>query len=825
MQSVSNDLKAALNRQNPVYSKSITLYRRVWTGSAYVFEDTPIDITNQVTDAGRIMWKFDKEGFNVWSLSNTTLTLRNDRQQWKQDNPKGYFPSGYLLHGSKVTIRVGAQLVDGIFERPYVFTGRIKTDPVRSLDDKSAVITLEGSMSIFSMFNAEDISTPVTNEEHAYSAPGIVDYATLHNGAAAVGLVVKRGATTDGASEATEIKPVVGYSISDQNTKSLPLKVTLVSALTATESLWFTYKYWYQDKTLEWIVAQVCALCGVTSTAITPAVFHSSIENTWDFNSQADWDTCTKSNIDTITVPGAFKIGVLDDFTDDEYSSNPAWETHFIGGSTSVAVVSKALKITLDPVSGVGIMKLGQAAPATSGTWQFQVASGGNAAVQINFIALSVGANYPQAGYAIYKQYASSNIHLVRVSAGNSFTYLISAAQAVSLSDVVTVTRTSAGAFELFINGISKGTATDTTHSTSDGLYFCANRTGDGSLSNIYHWDEGTTIGAGVLTSPIRDASASIVSWGKLAATYTANGATVAIETYTSDSSDFSTGNDAAGWIAVDGAGQILSAVKRYIKYRITASLGSLVDPVLTPSFDEISIKYYTSTTLIDLVDLTGLKCDSVLNTCAMFPCYEMGFNAADVFIYRPRSTTLPAVIELRSSTNIVRLQNVVDGVDRVKNRVIANFGIYTAVADTTGDIEPTSKTKYGDRDYTVPSSSLLPPQNVNIAYAIAPTILAYTKDPRRRCQAVCKSLPYLELGDIAKLYFNEPTAFRIWKWGDTDVSWDDPTLEYYGGDVDIAARVSFWGVEMRIEGIEFDYWGASPETGWQMILDLTEAV
>ena len=159
---------------------------------------------------------------------------------------------------------------------------------------------------------------------------------------------------------------------------------------------------------------------------------------------------------------------------------------------------------------------------------------------------------------------------------------------------------------------------------------------------------------------------------------------------------------------------------------------------------------------------------------------------------------------------------------DRLKNRVMANFGIYTAISDTTGDSEPTTKTKYGDLLYTVTSSALLPEENVNLAYAIAPTIAAYSKVLRRRCQAVCKSLPYLELGDNVYLTYEEPTALKSWTWGDGSVSWGDPTIEFYT-DAIKTQRISFNHTTMRIEGMEFDWWGGNPDTGWQMILDLVE--
>ena len=814
MQEITNNLKTSLNKQTPVYSKSVVLYRRIWITDHYEF-DSPIEILGEIIDAGKLYWKLDKEGFNEWTLSNTTLTVRNQRQQWKQDNPKGLFPDPYLLHGSKIKIRVGAQLADGSVEQKWFFSGFINTDPIAGSDDKSAVITLTSSMGLFALKSAGGISNPITNEAHAYSAPGVVDYQTINNGVAAEDFVVKRGATAGGAGAAAVILPTTGYKISDNDTKGIPLKVTLVSALTATESLWFDYKYWYTDKTYEWLVAQVCSLCGIPDTAITPAIFSSSIKNTWDFNSQVDWNTCSLSNIDTITTPGSFKAGLIDDFGDNEYAANPTWtELKGIGDWSA-----DSGKLQISPTSIIDVLKMAQASAPVIGNWQFrltttQIALNDYCNIYIIGDTEDVTYKYPTHGY--YLHFTVSLLQLRR----SDGTVLISITNPLS-SDMIRISRDSSGVFKLYVGEVLQGTSTeDTTYNTSAGVYITALTVNAPPwnavfyFDDFYFWANGTTLGTGILTSPAHGAITGLNSWGKLAATYTANGATILIETSVWNGASWD------AWTAIDGSGQILSTLYATtdIKYRVTATIESMTNPI-TPIFDEIVINYYTSTTLISFVNLTGRRCDQVLLDCSIHPCYEMGYNANDVFIYRPRSTTLPAVIELKSATNVIKLQNIVPGIDRVFNKVVASFGIYTVTADTTGDSEPSSQTKYGTIEYDVPSSPLLPADNVNIAYAIAPTILAYSKAPRRRCQAVCKALPYLELGDKVTLWYEEPTALRPWRWGQTDAQWGQTDIEYYS-DAYKGTRLAFWGTEMRIEGMELEYWN-----NWFITVDLVEVL
>jgi len=370
----------------------------------------------------------------------------------------------------------------------------------------------------------------------------------------------------------------------------------------------------------------------------------------------------------------------------------------------------------------------------------------------------------------------------------------------------IQITRDSSGYMVLYVDGSDRLAVTDNSffpagyigfHSDSEGMY--------NPIDNIYYWGTEMTShvngGTGTLTSPVRDCSADVTSYGTLDAIYTANDATISIETYSSDSSDFSTGNDPAGWVAIGGTGQINSAVKRYLKFRVSADMGS---NIYSPVFDQITLTYYTSTTVISLVNLTGMTCRQAMEKIAEMPAYEFGFKADETFIYRSRFTSVPAVMELRSDSNIIAIKNIEPGIERVYNRVIAEFGLYRKLSDASGDTKPNSIDKYGERQYSISSSSLLPAENVDLAYAVAPTILNYTKNPRLRCQVESMFFPHLELGDKVTVYFDEPTALRRWKWGDTDVVYTQADLEYYDDDV-LKNRYNLWNKDFRIEGISLN--------------------
>lgn len=831
LSSVSDNLKSSLNRGTPVYKKTVTLYRKVWDTNHYDFA-TGVDITSQVVDAGKVMWKLDKEGFNVWSVGNSTLTLRNDRQQWKQDNPKGYFPSGYLLHGSKVRISVGAQLSDGTFETPYIFTGLIVTDPICDLEEKTAVITLEGLMATFDKFNAEDICQTVTDEAHAYSTPGQTVFTTAQNGVASVGLVVKRGTTASGAGSASVIYPTTGYTISGQNTKGAPLTITLTSALTATESVWFSYRYWYTDKPLEWIVEEIMALCGITSYAISTAVFSNSIENTWVQTTQADWQAGTASDVDTVAFPDSVTLGylrVLDDWTDADYASNPAWTVNSGTFKAYSNYYGTGGALVCQTTGSIYTASAGY----NTGTWEFRLnGTHPNLVGRADFHFISDGTNPANNNGYFFRFYQTAyptkiaSIYLYRNDNGVA-TQLASyswSAGGPATIPTIRITRTAAGVFNVYVDGTLYWTVTDNTHDTANYYIFdgyMASAYGYSYINAIYHSafiiPTGRYIASGNIITQAKNTTGTPTAWGIVSVIGDVPaGASATYET--SVSADGATWD---AWVACGSGGEILSDKKQYIRARINLST---TDTTVSAQIDQITVYWYTSTTVVDLVDLTGLTCADVLELCAKLPCYEIGFDSTDKFIYRPRTSGSLPVINLTSGDNVIRLQTITDGVDRVYNRVTAQFGIYTSISDASADSEPNSITKYGTRAYSIASSSLLPAANVNMAYSVAPTIATYTKNPRRQCQAVCRCLPYLELGDKVTLYFKEPTALRQWHWGDTDVSYGDIALEYHTEAI-VAQRLAFWGTEMRIEGIEFDWWASSPESGWNMTLDLVEVV
>lgn len=804
MQRVTDNLKASLERRTPVYKKTVELYRQTWNGSAYGFESSPVDITNQITDAGRIMWKFDKEGFNSWTLDNTTITVRNDRQQWKQGNPKGYFPSGYVLRGSRVRIKVGAQLAAGTYEQPYVFYGYINTDPSGDLKQKVCTITLTGAMSVFEDFNAEDICTKVQSPYPAVLGSDSGTSFLVGDGVGGgVGRVwdVRRGATYGAA---TPLIPKVDYSVTGLNVKGTGATVTLVNALTAGENLYCSYLYWFQDKPLENIVQRVMTLCGITSYSISPAVYKNSILNLVTYTSKADWDAATKASIDTSRYSGSALLDSanLDGVIEDGWTYNSGWGLDAPYWRPLANGVNKCSR----PVSFMGVFEIsvamGSLVDGTVRTAYLGLTStaDGSVASGLFFKFKPDGHVWVCSGYDTPPNTAHEMLDLGLVSPG----FTLASFRMETTSD---------SKLNFYKNGVLLGTM-DGLVSYADlnyiTLYVDQNNTYDCKVGTITARYAAT----GSLTFSSIDNSASVASYGAVTPIQTLPAGTAyAIETRTSD--DNAIWSD---WLAVLNTGlPAHTTVKRYIqiRYLFYSDTAGAYSPIL----DQLTFKYYTSNTLISLVNLTGFTCKELLDDLAEKCCYEMGFDATGKFVFRPRVTSLDPVIDLTSAENVISVSNIENGVDRMANYVEAAFGEYTEVADDSANTDASYGLRGKKKKYTVGSSPLLPAENVYLATAVVPTILEYTKYALRRCQAETICLPHLELGDKVRLSYEEPPAMKPWVWGSQHVRWGDKDIEYWS-DSTKALRISFWKTLMRIEGIELEWWST-----WKTIFDLVEVI
>jgi len=168
----------------------------------------------------------------------------------------------------------------------------------------------------------------------------------------------------------------------------------------------------------------------------------------------------------------------------------------------------------------------------------------------------------------------------------------------------------------------------------------------------------------------------------------------------------------------------------------------------------------------------------------------------------------------------VISADNLSSGADRVYNRVIVKFGDSARVADSAseGEPPPTSIERFGLFVYEISGGNFLPAGNVDLAYAVAPTVWNYTAKARRRITVSSRFLHHLELGDVVSLSVPDNQVLRMWRWGDGNAAYDASGLRWYDDDF-AAARLCSWKKLFRVEGIELNL------ESWQTIFNLTEVL
>lgn len=825
MQSISAALQEEQKRQDQKYYRIVEIYKQYWTGSAYAW-DTVVNISAWVAKVSIAKWKLDVRTFNHWKSPNFHVIVDNRRNEWSEIESTGIWKTGanqpYKPELSKIRVRVGQTLPDGTKEDKYVFTGIIHKPPRFHDIAKTATLECIGKDEILRRKSAEGLSTAITDELLGSDAG--TEFTTANNGVGGIPPIVKKGATGAGPGAATTLKAGIDYTLSDKDKKNDPLKVTLAVALTAGNSVWCSYRYWYQDKTPSWVVEQLLILAGESNYRVDPTIFAVDVKNTWTQTTAADWNAGVHHETQTVGDDVKLKFfRELDNFEDGNYTANPVWTVQAGSWNVSGDIL----------VAGSNGSRITTPCTEAYGWFGFQMQNIWTQKItNFSFISNGTGTDAAEVNgrYRIKVAWNGSThiITLDKLKAG-SWTTLITSAYPVGTAHVFAVYRDSTGKFTLYgdpyrAGKYPLGEATDNEWTTSNYIHVEAETT-DGSRGFDEFWINTPPAGianatfaffAGKYVTQRLDAGISLTSWGLLEATVTDYGQNlVSWETITSTTSGYP-GDNHADWIATSAIGQINSAVKRYLWARPTL-LSDIGSTGSYPILHDLTVNYYTSSITIALVNFTGMNVLQAIQEVAKYPCYEIGYDIDEYFFYRQRTSTGPPVLIIDSKTNLEKEISFNWGTDRIKNVVDVTFGDYRTIIDPAakGESSPHSVDKYGEQKYTVTGSTLLLDEGADVATATAETIYAYAKAPKKRAQVQMKFLLQYQLGDVAK-YLREH-KFGRWLWGDTDRQYcntDDPDFVYYS-DPD----TNGWNINTRIEGIELD---TEPKK-MRMKLDLTE--
>lgn len=755
MKQLSSLMTEALNSPSPGYVRKFLLHRRVWdeTAGKYVFGAAE-DITKYVTETGCIKWKLDNEGYGVWNAAGLSVTL-----------DAGLFPSGEAssVYGARIDVYAGVFSSEGE-NYAKIFRGFIMREPSFNFEERSWIIYLSGELSRLGSYGAAELSI-VKKEVLLSSRPadspasedgGYIDF-TLPDKAVGEILDLRCGPLENGFEAASPLKAVNEYEASSLNSYKYPGKITLLSALKPGFALWASYRVWHTDKSIEWILENTLKLCGDPEKYIENVNYEGKIESFFAQPSDADFFQGTHDfaevSSDKVTLPSSF-------LKDASYD----WEV----------IVQTNLPFQLTPNS-VGIDD-GQltvpglvAAPCTQayGTWEVECTMLWNETIAQYFYYVWQGDHVNGSGYCFqHTKYDSYRLFFAffKVTGGNyeqlgmvwmdrdnqtyRVRYRICRYEDGSVRFMVKPLTPVEGPWNDF--GI---VCTDNEYKTSEYHRIIMTTYGNNHFYSIKLSPQAAT-GSGDAApyanyySPVIDGGSRLSSWKNFTASGEAGGGSCRYYTRSKNAQDLPWGD----WNLIE-PGSVINESGRYLQLKWAGQSDAAQTSV--PKLTGWRAEWEGTGVNIAMINTSSMSCLDVVQELARLSGYQIGFDSEGTFFFKQRPVLSEASLKL-TENDIISVESVSGGADKLYNRVSVNFGNYSCIVDdfTLGLPRPNLIDKYGLKELSVASGALLPAQNANLARACAPSIYKEAGRLKKRAVLICRFLPQIELGDVIEVDF-----------------------------------------------------------------------
>lgn len=321
------------------------------------------------------------------------------------------------------------------------------------------------------------------------------------------------------------------------------------------------------------------------------------------------------------------------------------------------------------------------------------------------------------------------------------------------------------------------------------------------------------TIVAAVLTSPtlnevvmpahmlseIIDCSTSITIFDSMTTTKADNNGAVAVYSRSSE--------DASTWEAeavVTGT-TITSTVNRYIQFRNILNMAQTFGT--SPAIQQQVFVRTQNVFTIKQANFTGMTVKDAIEELARVLDYEIGTDTEGKYFFRQRNTDTSIDLELSAGqeahgtpSNILKIDNFSSGWDRIRNRIVIDWGIFSATItpESQGDASPTSTEKYGVQTLVLEGTTIEIDAELDTATDLATIYYNRYKDPKKIMRLKCKMLSQLELSDTVNCNFL--IAPWLWWWGKTDEYYGKTSIWWFD-----AASIPVADILATVIGIEID--------------------
>ncbi|MHB2025120.1 MAG: hypothetical protein ACYCPQ_00570 [Elusimicrobiota bacterium] len=256
----------------------------------------------------------------------------------------------------------------------------------------------------------------------------------------------------------------------------------------------------------------------------------------------------------------------------------------------------------------------------------------------------------------------------------------------------------------------------------------------------------------GLAVSPAINGGTGVVSWDSWTSGTALNGGQ--IQRFTEAAANTTSGYSFAQPVGPDPADAILSgsfSQSQGFGMPNTIRLIALVNPAspASPVLLWNDVKFTTDTIAITMADFSGRTVWDVLKELAQLADYEVGMDSNGAFFFRDKVPEPVSLLTL-DGLNVLSLQSLSPGWDRIYNHVEATFGSDKKVVDSVSEQEPapTSMQRFGVKVLAVGSSQLLYATDVDYATALGRRYFYRYKEPKRQATLIARFMPELELGD-----------------------------------------------------------------------------
>ena len=715
MRVIDEQLQSLLKNKNlSDLRHKVLLYRRKWDSNLlqFVIEETPIEITKELeanNTNGKIKFSLDTDSANVWKVANLILILSNDKNQFWQGKYDGYFSDPYLIYGSKIEYYIGSPTVDKFVK---CFTGYLTESPNYRPDDNLVELRVLSRLDWLKNISAEQVSTTITNEEAT-----IIDSENCTTTNSAVGRITKvlKGTTIE---TATELEEKTDYSISQLNEYSLSAKLNLTSELLVNEKIFVSYIYWRKGIKIDELVEELLEVSGIDSEhrIIDNVIFQNALRVANESVLSSAWAWIYQTTNDSINQ---YYAGIANSnnsfyFATLGQTASATWGCNMAYGSVrfTVSQLERQLEYPF------AIVRL-------------ELYSNSNSQISIRLLreggsSYSIAVSFKNAGYSTVTNGNIGDSFIISFNSGKTELYK----NGVKIWDVA--------------KGINANSFIIRTgyNSTKAHITNLAAKQTVTAFDNTYSWFDYPCV-------VVRNQNDEVSFAG-----FDRFNATVSVENVPNPSIMVRYGTDSDNWTEFTNytlnTAMTLNYNSAEFIIKNTASFGNKYN------LSDVKLwAFITQDIPLGVCNLTNMSVFSALQALAEMSMYEIGFDADDKFFFRKRKKT--ASVKTLEDNVILGMSKVYYDIDRLATRVVVNYGGFNKVVDseTQGEVPPTNKDKYGNREKLIDGSQLLPANNVDLAYAIAPTVYSELSKIRLTLSVDILIDLELELGDYVILKHN----------------------------------------------------------------------